>query len=63
MEEALQTGDNRSVVEIRNKVNFLSLGLSRGQRELVWDVRVPAPLHLVRLSGESFYALILQKFK
>ncbi|MGP5019153.1 tyrosine-type recombinase/integrase [Vreelandella alkaliphila] len=56
-EEALQTGDNRSVVEIRNKVNFLSLGLSRGQRELGWDVRVPAPLHLVRPAASPFTPL------
>lgn len=53
-EEALQTGDNRSVVEIRNKMNFLSLGLSRGQQELGWDVRVPSPLHLIRPAASPF---------
>ncbi|AVI61507.1 tyrosine-type recombinase/integrase [Halomonas sp. GFAJ-1] len=53
-EEALQAGDNRSVVEIRNKMNFLSLGLSRGQRELCWDVRVPSPLHLIRPAASPF---------
>ncbi|WP_417421291.1 tyrosine-type recombinase/integrase [Halomonas sp.] len=53
-EETLQAGDNRSVVEIRNKNNFLSLGFSRGQRELGWDVRVPAPMHLVRPAASPF---------
>ncbi|QOR37422.1 tyrosine-type recombinase/integrase [Billgrantia diversa] len=53
-EASLQAGGSGSVVEIRHKVNFLSLGLSRGQRELGWDVVVPAPLRLVRPSASSF---------
>ena len=53
-EASLQAGDSGSVVEIRNKVNFLSLGLLRGQRELGWDVVVPAPLRLVRPPASAF---------
>lgn len=43
-----------SVVEIRNKINFLSLGLLRGQRELGWDVVVPAPMRLIRPAASPF---------
>ncbi|WP_346796495.1 tyrosine-type recombinase/integrase [Halomonas sp. Bachu 37] len=53
-EESLQTIDSGSVAEIRHKVNFLSLGLARGQQALGWDVRVPAPLHLVRPAASPF---------
>ena len=53
-EASLQAGGSGSVVEIRNKVNFLSLGLLRGQRELGWDVVVPAPLRLVRPPASTF---------
>jgi len=53
-EASLQAGGSGSVVEIRNKVNFLSLGLLRGQRELGWDVVVPAPLRLVRPPASAF---------
>lgn len=53
-EASLQAGGSGSVVEIRNKINFLSLGLLRGQRELGWDVVVPAPLRLVRPPASAF---------
>ncbi|QHD48574.1 DNA breaking-rejoining enzyme, catalytic core [Halomonas sp. FeN2] len=53
-EETLQTTDSGSVVEMRNKINFLSLGLRRGQQELGWEVVVPAPLHLVRPAASVF---------
>lgn len=53
-ETHLQDGGGSSVVEIRNKINFLSLGLLRGQRELGWDVVVPAPMRLVRPAASPF---------
>ncbi|APX91772.1 DNA breaking-rejoining enzyme, catalytic core [Halomonas sp. 1513] len=46
-ETTLQGAASGSVVEVRHKINFLSLGLMRGQRELGWEVVVPAPLRLV----------------
>lgn len=61
-EETLQGPDSASVVEIRHKINFLALGLQRGQQELGWDVTVPAFMHLVTpptspFTPSSFFGL------
>lgn len=53
-EEQLQGDGNNSVIEIRNKTNFLSLGLLRGQKELGWDVVIPAPMRLLRPPASPF---------
>lgn len=61
-EETLQAPGSASVVEIRHKINFLALGLRRGQQVLGWDVTVPAFMHLVTpptspFTPSSFFGL------
>lgn len=53
-QELLQTTGSGSAIEIRNKINFLSLGLLRGKRALGWQVVVPAPMQLVRPAASHF---------
>ncbi|WP_417582598.1 DNA breaking-rejoining enzyme, catalytic core [Nitrincola sp.] len=43
-----------SATEIRNKINFLALGLLQGKRELGWDVLIPAPQRVVRSAASPF---------
>ncbi len=45
---AMLTDDGEaSIYEIRDQVNFLALGLSRGKKELGWIVTPPAPISLL----------------
>ncbi len=45
---------NGSAVDIRNKINFLALGLSQGKSVLGWDVMIPAPQRIIRPAPSPF---------
>jgi site-specific recombinase XerD len=52
--EMINSATDEPTYEIRDKINFLALGLERGRKILEWIVEPPAPLQIVRSTPASY---------
>lgn len=53
-QQQIQLIDSDNIYALRDRLNFLTRGLSNGQKMLMWDVSVPAPLTITHSETNPF---------